>query len=135
MQNENAAGSPKAAIPRPVADDIDGFYSGYFAGSSANGFAMFILRAGKIVGMDPLGVRFDGRYARKPDGTDYEGAVSVTVPPGGTTVQGVTSGPNGLSYEVRLTLPRGFGDSSFVRFETPLGPVNVRFVRLGSIDV
>lgn len=116
-------------------EEIDGFYSAYFAGKSGNGFGMFVLWAGRVVGADPMGVSFDGDYTPKVDGTGYEGTIRILIPPGGTTVQGVMSGPDGVSYSIPLTLPRSFDAGSFIRFETPLGPVNVRFVKLRSIDV
>ena len=112
---------------------LDGFYVGYFTGLGGSGQALFILRQGVLVGADPLGVRFDGTYALNKDGSNYVGAVMVAAPPNGQLVQGVNSGPAGLSYEVPLALPADFISSSFLSLDTPLGPVNVRLELLRTL--
>ncbi len=113
-----------------MADTIDGIYSGLFSGRAGEGSAMFVLSGGKLTGADPLGVLFDGTYT--PDGNGgFSGPVTVTVPANGELVQGVTSGPDGLVYQVDVSIPADFQSRPFLRLETPLGPVNfsLRFVR------
>ena len=121
-----------AAKP-PAQNELDGFYVGYFTGLGGSGQAMFVLRQGVLVGADPLGVLFDGNYALNKEKTAYEGAVKVTAPPNGQLVQGVNSGPAGLTYEVPLSLPINFASSNFLSLDTPLGPVNVRLEYLRAL--
>ena len=111
---------------------IEGFYSAYMTGMAGEGQAMFIVHKGVIVGMDPLGMRFDGTYKTRDDGTGHDGKVSVGVPANGHTVQGVSSGPSGMTYEVSMTFPNDFMEHT-IRIETPLGPVNTRWVKLRGI--
>lgn len=115
-------------------DSIDGFYRGYFTGAQGNGFALLVFQSGKLAGADALGVTFDGTYVRNEAGGGYIGHVVVAAPPNGTLVQGVTTGPNGMSYEVTLQIPANFLDMPFFRLQTPLGPVNVKVERIRSID-
>lgn len=102
---------------------LDGFYSALFTGKSGEGSAMFILSDGTLVGADPLGVVFDGSYV--PDGKGgFTGNVTVKAPPNGELVQGVTTGPDGLIYEVGVQIPSDFESRQFITLTTPLGPVN-----------
>lgn len=117
-----------------MSDTVDGFYSAYMSGRESNGFAVFVFRKGNIVGADPMGAKFDGRYRELPTG-GMEGTVTVSLPPGGNTIQGATSGPDGISYDVKLSLPTDFSQRECMRIETPLGPVNVKLVRLRGLDV
>lgn len=117
-----------------MAENIEGFYAVYFSGLHDAGFAMFIFSGGHIVGSDPMGVKFDGRYVPSEEG-GYAALVAVDVPPNGTTVQGVTSGPTGLKYNVELSIPNKFWEKDFLTISTPLGPVNAKFNRVRGLDV
>ncbi len=112
---------------------IDGIYACYMSGSEGNGFAMFIFSNGVVSGADPLGVLFDGSYTEDDDGT-VNALVSVTVPQGGTVIQGVSAGPSGLIYRVPLKLLPNFEDQDFLQIETPLGPVNVRLKKIRGLE-
>lgn len=111
----------------------EGFYAVFFAGSSGEGYGVFIFRSGRILGADPLGVTFDGQYAIEEDG-QIGVQVHVSVPADGQVVQGVTSGPSGIEYDISMMLPADFAESQFVRVETPLGPVNARFKWLRTVE-
>jgi hypothetical protein len=114
---------------------IDGFYAGYFTGESGGGFAVFVFRSGQIAGADALGVEFAGSYHAEPKAQGYFGKVNVKAPSSAVLVQGLTAGPNGLSYEVEFTLPDNFLDHDYLTLQTPLGPVNLKLTRLGPINV
>lgn len=111
---------------------ISGFYTGYFAGSAGNGLALFVMRDGVLVGADVGGVQFDGNYAETNDGK-LAGTVSVTVPPNATIVQGVTAPPQGMKYEVSISIPANFVDHPYIELVTPFGRVNVRMVKMREI--
>lgn len=102
---------------------IDGYYSALFSGRAGEGSAMFILSNGTLTGADPLGVVFDGSYAPDTKG-GFTGKVTVKAPPNGELVQGVTTGPDGLVYEVEISIPSDFETKPFISLSTPLGPVN-----------
>lgn len=112
-----------------MSEEIEGIYAAYMTGSTGQGFAMFVVRDGTIVGADPLGVTFDGAYAPTGNG-DYSGTICVRVPPNGSTIQGVSVGPHGLTYEVTVSLPKSITDQEVMKFGTPLGPVNARMNKL-----
>jgi hypothetical protein len=116
------------------ATPIDGFYCGYFAGKGGEGIAMFALRRGKLVGADAFGVKFLGNYHLAEDEGEYRGKVSVDAPPNGTLVQGVSSGPYGVKYEVDIALPADFTERSHISLRTPLGTVNVKMVFISPIN-
>ena len=107
----------------------DGFYAAYMSGSNGQGFVVFVFSAGVIVGADPLGVNFDGVYKDLEDGS-LEGNVTVTVPGGGTVIQGASAGPAGFQYDVPLSFASNALEVDFIRMSTPLGPVNVRLRKL-----
>lgn len=102
---------------------LDGFYSALFSGKAGEGSAMFILSNGLLVGADPLGVLFDGSYVADGNG-GFTGRVTVKAPPNGELVQGVTTGPDGLVYDVGVEIPSDFEARPFLTLTTPIGPVN-----------
>jgi hypothetical protein len=112
----------------------NGIYSGYFTGSAEIGFGLLLIKDGLIVGADAGGVKFDGKYEANKSGDGFEGIVQVNAPPGGTLIQGIPTGPNGLNYEVKVHLPLDFGARPFIKIETPFGPINVKFVKIRDLD-
>lgn len=103
----------------------EGFYAVFMAAHSGEGYAVVAITQGSIVGADPLGVKFDGSYSITGD--QLAASVQVTAPPGGTLIQGVETGPAGLTYPVSFSLSSNFETQPFVAIATPLGPVNARF--------
>jgi hypothetical protein len=93
---------------------------------------MFILRAGGLLGADPLGVLFDGSYT-PTEGGGFSGKVQVKVPPNAELVQGVTAGPDGLTYEVDVSIPADFSTRPYLNLATPIGPVNFKLTFLRAI--
>lgn len=107
---------------------MEGFYVGYFTGEAGNGLAMFTLLKGVIVGVDAQGVCFDGNY--EPAEKGYKVLVKISAPPGGTLVQGVSTGTMGLKYEVETTIPGALETVPYLTIPTPFGAVNVKFKKL-----
>ncbi len=108
---------------------IDGFYVGYVSAENY-GVLMFVLKDDKLVGVDAGGVKFDGTIEQDPDTKVYSGTVKVTAPPNVDLVQGINTGPDGLTYETSLSLPENFLDAPFIDLNTPLGPVNIKLEKL-----
>lgn len=115
-----------------MTNTIDGIYAGFMTGEEGNGFSMFSFLNGIISGADPMGVLFDGSYAVEADA--YAVEVKVTVPAGGTVIQGASAGPSGLTYAVNFRLPLNFAGQDFSRIETPLGAVNLRLQKLRGVE-
>lgn len=113
-----------------MAAAVDGFYAGYFTGAAGNGLGLFVFNNGVIVGIDALGVRFDGTYKTTENNTGFSISVTVTAPAGGQLVQGVSTGDTGLTYQVAATVPVDFENANFLTLPTPFGAVNVRLKKL-----
>lgn len=112
---------------------MNGIYAGYFTGKVGSGFAMFVLKDGVLTGADVTGVLFDGEY-KAADTKAVTGILHAKIPPGTTTIQGVTAGERGLNYSAPFSLPANFESEPYVTVETPLGTVNVRLVKLREIQ-
>jgi hypothetical protein len=116
-----------------VTEKWNGFYRAYMTGADGQGFAMYVFMDGRIIGADPLGVLFDGGYEVSESG-ELKGEVTVTVPPNGTVIQGVSSGPSGLTYKVPINFGGDLEELDFVRLETPLGPVNLKLEKVRGLE-
>jgi hypothetical protein len=114
--------------------NVDGFYSALLTGTSGQGLAMFVFSGGRIAGASVTGGAYDGSYHLQADGLAYECALTVRVEANATLIQGQTTGPQGLVYPINLSLPVGFADLPFIRFETPFGPVNVKLRKLRELE-
>lgn len=112
---------------------MDGFYAGYFTAKAGNGLAMFVFREGVIVGSDILGVTFDGSYRLNANRDGFNGRVTITAPPGGTLIQGISTGPEGLVYRVDVEFPLNFNNLPYLKLDTPYGPVNLKLVKVRDI--
>lgn len=108
---------------------LDGFYVGYMT-SNGYGVVLFVFRDDVLVGVDAGGVKFDGTFAQDPETKEYKGTVTVDAPPNIDLVQGVSTGPNGIKYEVLFTMPENFLEAPFIKVSTPFGPVNVKLEKL-----
>ena len=106
--------------------DIDGIYACYMSGLHDQGFMLIMFRAGVVAGADPFGVTMDGTYAPLSDGGGYAGVLEVSAPPGGTTIQGVHTGPSGVKYAVNFNLPSHVSSEETLKITTPFGPINAR---------
>ncbi len=110
----------------------NGIYVARMSAVEGEGLAILVFLNGKITGVDAGEVKFDGTYQDLPDGSVL-GSVTVAAPAGGTLIQGVSTGPSGLSYSVDFRLPEDFERLPYIRFDTPLGPVNGRISLLRAL--
>lgn len=112
-------------------NELDGFYAAYITGMAGSGFVVLIFSKSRIVGVDTVGVSFDGTFEKSGNG--YRANITVTVPPSTELIQGTAVGPDGMIYEVEMDLPQNFDQVSFIPIVTPLGKVNARFQRLRAL--
>jgi hypothetical protein len=115
-----------------MTDTMNGFYAAYLSGTVGQGFAMFVLRDGKIAGAGALGDIFDGSFRASNGVLDVH--VTTKSPPNIPLIQGGTTGPMGESGELKFQLPETFSSQEFIRLETHRGPVNVKLVKLRALD-
>lgn len=112
---------------------VDGFYAGYFAGAEGNGLGLFVFKDGILAGVDASGVQFDGHYTTSEEGSYLDGDVTVKVPPNSILIQGPKTDAKGLVYQLNLHLQIGNSDIPFFRIETPMGPINLKLIKLREI--
>ena len=108
---------------------LNGFYAGYMS-AEGYGLALFVFKKNHIVGSDAGGVKFDGKFEMDLKSKEYVGDVEVSAPPNTDLIQGVNSGPRGLTYKVKFTMPENFLESPFIKVTTPFGAVNIRLEKL-----
>jgi hypothetical protein len=116
-----------------MTSSIDGFYVAYLTGKAGSGFAMLILRNGKIIGADPLGVTYDGIYTSKTD-DGYSVELESAWPPNIALILGGHTGPDGEAVQLNFDLGQNFTDKDYITIQTPRGPVNAKFVKIRNID-
>ncbi len=111
---------------------INGFYGAYLTGTATQGFAMFVFRNGKVVGVDIGGAKYDGTYGDTVGG--YAVKLRIVIPPNVGLVQGVTVGPEGDSSDLGFELPLDFLEKPFLRVNAKHGPVNAKIVKLRELN-
>lgn len=111
---------------------INGFYAAYLTGSSTQGFAMLVFRNGTIVGVDAVGVKYDGTY--KDTGNGFAVKLNVSIPPNTQLIQGVRTGPQTDNSELDFQLSRDFLSQPFIRINTKHGPVNAKLIQLRELN-
>lgn len=109
---------------------VDGFYRIAFTGTHGSGFGLIVLREGVVAGADVAGATYDGAYElnSSQDGLDLR--VTMRAPAGITPVRtGVPlSTPTDIS--IAANLPVDLANGEPVLIETPLGRVNVAFLKI-----
>jgi hypothetical protein len=116
-----------------VESSIDGFYAAYLTGREGNSFAMFLIRRGVIAGADVLGGTYDGSIESINSGV-HKIRLTTRTPPHLPLIQGGMSGPEGDIAETEFVLPSTFLKDSFIPIETKRGRVNVKLVKVRTIN-
>lgn len=107
-------------------------YRGEAAGEAASGDALAVLRHGRIVGSDRLGGTFTGSYDFDPSSQTNTLHVRLAVPPGGTLVNGFSSGPDGTTLEIVGRFDRA-APVSKTSIEIAGKPVELKLTYIGPI--
>ena len=103
-------------------------YVAYFTGVACQSLALFYIGDGVLAGVDVATMKYDGNLTTQPDGT-MEGVIEYVLPAGVSLITGAPAGVAPTRVSINLSLPAGFDDGRVVAIETPLGPVNAKFVR------
>jgi hypothetical protein len=113
---------------------MDGFYVGYITGRAGNSMVLLVIRNARLVGADVSGMKYDGEVHPKPDTQGFTCRVSYTILPGATLITG--PGPVATPTDITLNfeLPANFAEGPIVRIDTPMGPLNARFMKLRDLD-
>ena len=111
---------------------INGFYAAYLTGAQGQGFLLFILRNGIVVGVDVGDAKYDGTYTPVDGGFDVN--LKVEFPPNSDLVQGVRTGPETVVSELHFTLPADFLSRPFLRIEAQHGPLNAKITKMRDLN-
>ncbi|AUR00011.1 hypothetical protein [Phaeobacter inhibens] len=106
---------------------FEGIYTAYLTGTAGQGMAMFVFAAGKISGADIAGLVFSGSYVIK--GNTVEGLVEYRMPSNSLSITGATFARDSEIISVPITLPTEIDEQETYRIETPIGPLNAKFVK------
>ena len=103
----------------------EGFYSIVFQGQAGWGAGMLVLDTGVVVGADPVGGQYDGKYQHNPQTNCLDVDVMVTIPPGVWSVNGVTAGTQPVKFPVKASIPTGHFTGFVHTANTPNGPIQI----------
>ena len=109
---------------------MDGFYAAYMTGRAGVSMALFVLMKGKLVGVDAGGMKYDGTFEAKSDGTGYRCSVVYIVPPGRTLITGGPILSEARRVPLQFDLPINFSEGAVIGIQTPLGPINAKFEKI-----
>lgn len=110
---------------------MDGFFRITFTGIAGSGFGMLVLHDGLIVGADAAGAKYDGSYTDNSSIQALDFRVTMSAPAGITPVQTGIPIAEPISLPISGSLPfENIARETPTLLETPLGPVNVIFVKL-----
>lgn len=107
--------------------EVEGIYTAYLTGAAGQGLAMFVFRDGKIAGSDIAGLTFSGNYQVKD--ARLIGEVRYRMPAGSVSITGVSFEQSSDRIVVPLSLPEVIDPNETYRVDTPIGPLNAKFVK------
>lgn len=105
----------------------DGIYTAYLSGDAGQGLAMFVFREGVIAGADIAGLVFRGKYSSIGD--RVVGEIEFTMPAQSISITGAPFEQASETIRVPIDLPKDISEQEIYRIETPIGPMNARFVK------
>lgn len=109
---------------------LNGFYSLYYTGTVASGFAVIVLEDGVVTGADVTGGLFDGEYTINQEKSVFEGTIRMTVPAGISLVTGAPPSQTAYTQDIPLSLPLDLNQGRPMLVHTSTGPVNLNMKKL-----
>lgn len=106
---------------------IDGIYTAYMSGAAGQGLGMFVFNAGAIAGADVAGITFAGSYDVRDDRA--VGMVEYVMPAASLSITGASFEQASGPIRVPIDLPIEIDPRTTYRINTPIGPLNVKFVK------
>jgi hypothetical protein len=110
-----------------MSNKIEGIYTAYMSGIAGQGLGMFVFSAGKIAGADIAGLTFSGDYSVEND--RVVGKIQYKMPKGSMSITGMVFENASSEIVVPIELPVLLDEKETYRIQTPIGPVNVKFVK------
>lgn len=109
---------------------VEGIYTAYLTGVAGQGMAMFVFKDGKIAGADVAGLIFSGNYDIAA--SRLVGEVSYRMPAGSVSITGASFQNISDNIVVPFSLPEEIDPNETYRVDTPIGPLNAKFVKIVS---
>ena len=106
---------------------LDGIYTAYLTGQAGQGMAMFVFRDGNIAGADIAGLTFSGSYEVVND--RMVGNVIYEMPVDSVSITGISFEKASGKIEVPIDLPILLDPKETFRINTPIGPLNAKFIK------
>lgn len=106
---------------------VEGIYTAYLTGAAGQGMAMFVFRDGKIAGADIAGLTFAGNYEVKD--AQLIGEVRYRMPADSVSITGASFQQGSDNIVVPLSLPEAIDPTETYHIDTPIGPLNAKFVK------
>lgn len=106
---------------------IEGIYTAYLTGAAGQGMAMFVFKDGKIAGADIAGLTFSGSYEVKA--SRVIGEINYRMPAGTVSITGKSFQQDSDNIAIPLSLPEEIDPNETYRVDTPIGPLNAKFVK------
>lgn len=106
---------------------IDGIYTAYMTGKTGQGMAMFVFRDGSIAGADMAGLTFSGKYTKEND--RVKGHVEYRMPANSVSITGAAFEKPSDVISVPIDLPDQIDPNEVYQINTPIGPLNARFMQ------
>jgi hypothetical protein len=112
---------------------VNGFYGIAFTGSHGSGFGIFVFRDGIIAGADLAGATYDGSYRESEPGGNIAVIITMKAPAGIIPVQTGVPLSTSMDLMIETSLSPDFAGGRPLLVETPIGKVNVVFVKVRDV--
>ena len=106
---------------------VEGIYTAYLTGAAGQGMAMFVFREGIIAGADIAGLTFVGSY--EVQDAQLIGEVHYRMPADSVSITGAAFQQGSDNIVVPLSLPEAIDPNETYHIDTPIGPLNAKFVK------
>ncbi|MFP5480278.1 MAG: hypothetical protein ACLGIE_11415 [Alphaproteobacteria bacterium] len=108
-------------------NQLEGIYTAYLTGIAGQGLAMFVFTNGKIAGADMAGLTFSGSYS--VESGRMVGEVIYTMPAGTMSITGASFDRESDAIRVPIDLPTKIDPRETYLINTPIGPLNAKFIK------
>lgn len=107
--------------------EVEGIYTAYLTGAAGQSMAMFVFKSGRIAGADIAGLTIQGSYVLEDH--NLIGEVQYRMPAGSVSITGASFEHASDDIVVPLLLPQRLDPNETYRVDTPIGPLNAKFVQ------
>ena len=111
-------------------NDFEGIYIAYMTGPLGSSLGMYVFKEGKLAGGDVGGGKYRGTFTIDHETKKVGCLIEFLGLPGVPTIGGSTFPSSDRPVQVPITLPLPIDPKAIFKFDTPLGPINVKLERV-----